>query len=149
MMRAISRADFVSNPWEASFWLSVVRFCNKDAGSILFSSFVWAPAPSCAVALVSIEYVPTVYCICKSDKSGQNSGDVKCHSIICSNIKLKDFSHSIMKCGADLSNELALAIRPCAIGQEHNCNCGIQIDPEGASAVSQMANGVAGKASAR
>src|SRR5580698_9780510 len=52
MMRAISRADLVSSPWEASFWLSVVS-CWSCAAVSRFGFSVVLDA-SCVIEPVSI-----------------------------------------------------------------------------------------------
>src|SRR4051812_9362369 len=138
MMRAISSADFVSKPWEASFWLSVVRCWRREAESVLASSFPWAPAPSCVVVLVNIKVCPHNLLYLQSAQEAQNSAEPRCHFNVMASNQLEGFTNSIMKRRTTLPNGLVLPIRPCPVREKHRRNRRIQIDPQRAAAVPKM-----------
>src|SRR3569833_1602897 len=140
MMRAISSADFVSKPWDASFWLSVVRCWRREAESVSASSFPWAPAPSCVVVLVNIKVCPHNLLYLQSRQEAQNSARPDCHFNVMSSNQLEGFTNSIMEPRPHLPDSLVLPIRPCPVRQKHRRNRRIQIDPQRASAISQVPN---------
>ena len=47
-----------------------------------------------------------------------------------------------MECRTYLADELTLPVGPGAIGQQNYRNIFIKVDPEGAAAVAEMANGM-------
>src|ERR1700744_5586998 len=71
MMRAISRADLVSKPWEASFMLSVMSCWRRDPGSCLSAGAFDAGDSSCVNVVVAIESVPNfeLYSCCEQGRS--------------------------------------------------------------------------------
>src|SRR3569833_290568 len=129
MIRAISSADFLSKPWDASFWLSVVRCWRREAESVSASSFPWAPAPSCVVVLVNIKVCPHNLLYLQSGQEAQNSTEPRCHFNVMASNQLEGFTNSIMERRADLSDRLVFPIRPCPIGEKHCGNRCIQVDP--------------------
>src|SRR3569833_1470658 len=141
MMRAISSADFVSKPCDASFWLSVVRCWRREAESVLESSFPWAPAPSCVVVLVNIKVCPQNLLYLHSRQGTQNSGRSRCHFNVIWSYTSQGFPEGIVKGRTHPPDGLVLAVGPCAIGEKHSRDAGLEINPEGAAAVSQVAYG--------
>src|SRR5882757_11019212 len=64
MMRAISRADLVSKPCEASFALSVVRLCNSTLGpgvAVLLAG--WCVSAVVVIVAIGFYSVPESYCL--------------------------------------------------------------------------------------
>ena len=54
----------------------------------------------------------------------------------------ESLAYGIVKCRAYLTDELTGAIGPRAIGEEHDSDTCIQINPKGAAAVPEVPNGV-------
>jgi hypothetical protein len=62
---------------------------------------------------------------------------------------LKGLSHGIVKGRAHLANQLALAVWPGTVGQQHNRNPCIKIDPKRTAAIPKMPYGAWGKMTPR
>ena len=63
--------------------------------------------------------------------------------------RLQSLTDGIMEGWTYLANQLAFAIRPGSICEQDDGNLGIEVDPQGASAESEVPNRVGGEVAAR
>src|ERR1700719_5248407 len=143
MMRAISRADLVSKPWDASFGLSVIKLWS----STLLAAAAVVPIGCCVsevVVIVAIGFLwspsATVYFIANYGSAPQMRLKARLPSdrnTLC-NGTAQTPNNLVMKSGPDVADEIRRAVRPGAIGEKHNGQARFAVDPQRCARIAKM-----------